>query len=89
MRCYLCIRLLLEVNAASPQASGWHDDSLTAGDVDAMMRWLKDASRTAALGQEKPAARLSFLRRRSGYERTESQQQILKSLGALKKRQGA
>ena len=89
MRCYLCIRLLLEVNAASPQASVWHDDSLTAGDVDAMMRWLKDASRTAALGQEKPAARLSFLRRRSGYERTESQQQILKSLGALKKRQGA
>ena len=38
------------------------------GAVDAMVRWLKDASRTAALGQEKPAARLLGVKlgRRSG-----------------------
>ena len=54
-----------------------------------MARWLRDAPKTAALGQEKPAARLLgvVVGRRSGkFERTESQQQMLKGLAALKKR---
>jgi len=86
-RCFMCIRLLLELHAQAPHAAVWGDDSLCASDIDAMVRWLRDASRTAALGQERPAARLlGVVRRRGGYERTESQQQMLKALTALKKR---
>ena len=86
-RCYLCIRLLLEVNAATPTLAVWSDDSLTAVQVDAMVRWLKDASRTAALGQEKPAARLLGVKlgRRSGYERTDAAAAMLKGLEDVRK----
>jgi len=88
-RCYACIRLLLEVNASSEEAAKWLDGALSAEEVEAMVRWLKEASRTAALGRAVERARfLGVARRRpvSAFERTESQQLTLESLRGIHRR---
>ena len=44
-RCYMVIRLVLELNQADGGAAGWIDAELRPEDVDAMVAWLKAASR--------------------------------------------
>ena len=83
-RCYLCITTLLEVHTMSTESGAWLEDSLGVDEVELMLRWLKDASRTAALGKQvESRARLLGLRRRGGWERTESQQTTLEQLRSL------
>ena len=85
-RCYLCITTLLEVHASSAVAAAWLEDVLVGEEVDAMLRWLKEASRTAALGRAVERARLLGVVRRGGrYERTESQQTALEQLRGLQR----
>ena len=60
--------------------------ALTGDDVDVMLRWLKEASRTPALGRA--LEKRSFLgvpRRRGGYERTEQMQTTLEQLRELQR----
>ena len=89
-RCYMCIRLVLEVNTSSKAAAQWLDDILNAEDVELMVRWLKEASRTAALGKATEKARfLGVARRRGSYERTESQAHTLEQLKGVYKNKKA
>ena len=51
-RCYMVIRFVLELNQADGGAAGWIDArARRPEDVDAMVVWLKPASRTPALGK--------------------------------------
>ena len=84
-RCYLCMRVLLNLTE-EPRIAQWLDDVLVAEEIDVMVRWLRDASRTAALGRAVEKARfLGLARRRGGFERTESQQNTLEQLKGLQK----
>ena len=88
-RCYMVIRLVLELNQADGGAAGWIDAELRPEDVDAMVVWLKAASRTPALGKAAEKGRLFGIPKvraggKGAYERTTSQQWSLESLKALK-----
>jgi len=84
-RCYLCMRVLLSLTE-EPRIAQWLDDVLLAEELDIMVRWLRDASRTAALGRAVERGRfLGLARRRGGFERTESQQNTLEQLKGLQK----
>ena len=64
------------------------DELLSADDVDLMVRWLKEASRTAVLGKATEKGRGLFMgvaRRRGSYERTESQQNTIDELRGVYK----
>ena len=74
--------------APRPQAAEWLEDVIALEEVDSIVRWLKDASRTAALGRAVEKSRFLGVPRRRGtctYERTESQQNMLEQLRALQR----
>ena len=78
---------VLETNSSCRGASEWLDGALSAEDVDAMVKWLKEASKTAALGRSVEKARLfSASRKKVGFERTESQQLAIETLKGLRSR---
>ena len=88
-RCYMCINAVLDINASCRGASEWLDGALSAEDVDAMVKWLKEASKTAALGRSVEKARLfGASRKKAGFERTESQQVAIESLKGLRRAGG-
>jgi hypothetical protein len=83
-RCYMCVRAILDLCAASLEIGQWLEDTLTVEEIEAMGRWLKDASRTAALGRQVERSRfLGVARRRSTFERTEEQQSTMDQLRGL------
>ena len=87
----MCIRdsitAVLEINSSCRGASEWLDGALSAEDVDAMVKWLKEASKTAALGRSVEKARLfGASRKKAGFERTESQQLAIETLKGLRGR---
>ena len=89
-RCFLAICTLLDLNGSSKAAADCLERAASAEEVDAMVRWLKEASRSAALGRAVERARWMGVPRRrpfAAYERTESQQLVLESLrGMLRKK---
>lgn len=87
-RCFLCIRVLLELHASGGAVAGWLEDVLGAEVAD-VMSWLKETSRTAALGRPAERARFLGVPRMSNkprYERSDEQQAALDQLKALEKR---
>ena len=83
-RCYMCVRAILELGAMSSEMNQWLEDVLLVEEIDAMGRWLKDISRTAALGRQVERSRfLGVARRRSTFERTEEQQTTIDQLRGL------
>ena len=86
----MCIRLILEINASSEAAAAWLDAHLSAEEVEQMVRWLKEASRTPALGRAVERGRfLGVARRRGAYERTELQQNTIEQLKGIHNRKKA
>mmetsp|Transcript_10578 Transcript_10578/g.31258 ORF Transcript_10578/g.31258 Transcript_10578/m.31258 type:complete len:242 (+) Transcript_10578:428-1153(+) len=79
-RCYLVIRLLLEVLGSSATAAAWLDAALSVAEVEAMAKWLKAASNSSMLGRSVGRARLLSFSRRRPYERSTSQQGTLDDL---------
>ena len=62
------------------------EEELAAADeVEAMLRWLKEASRSPALGRAVERARLLGIRRGGRYERTEGGERKLGQLRALQR----
>ena len=64
----------------------WIDDNLSAEEVDAMVRWLREASRTALLGRSVEKARKTSLMgfsKKNLFERTSSQKIALEALQDL------
>jgi hypothetical protein len=85
-RVYLCITTLLDVHGSGERAGGWTEELLVGGDdVEAMLRWLKEASRSPALGRSVERARLLGIRRGGRYERTEGGERSLEQLRALQR----
>ena len=85
-RCYMCLRVLLDLSAASTQIAQWLEDVLSAEEIETALKWLKEATRSPALGKVVERSRfLGVARRRAGYERTDEQQAALDQLKAIQR----
>ena len=87
-RTFLCLRVLLELHASGGTVATWLEETLAVSDVAEFLNWLKETSRTAALG--KPSSARGFLgvpriSTRPRYERSDEQQAALDQLKALEK----
>jgi hypothetical protein len=92
-RCFLCLRLLLELHAASDLTASWVESVVGTAEVDQMTKWLKVTFTGQALG---PAATgsdrrmLSFSRRRPAAvgvpDRLGTPRAAMESLKLLRKR---
>ena len=87
-RTFMCLRVLLELHASGGTVATWLEETLAVSDVAEFLNWLKETSRTAALG--KPSSARGFLgvpriSTRPRYERSDEQQAALDQLKALEK----
>ena len=82
----MCLRVLLDLSAASTQIAQWLEDVLSAEEIETALKWLKEATRSPALGKVVERSRfLGVARRRAGYERTDEQQAALDQLKAIQR----
>mmetsp|Transcript_19646 Transcript_19646/g.59545 ORF Transcript_19646/g.59545 Transcript_19646/m.59545 type:complete len:1499 (+) Transcript_19646:3-4499(+) len=95
-RCFLCLRLVLELQSSSEAAAAWLVSTLSLPEIDQLLRWLKGAGASQAIAPTSDGIRgvggrlLSFSRRRTvtigAAERVGTQRGALDALRSLRKR---